>query len=95
MDVTKVDAAICDTVVKALKRGKYELEGDEILAFAQAFAWVAELKARIENAVAAQKAAPAAAIAPPAAPAPPAAAETPPPGKMKGMVVDRPTRRKP
>lgn len=40
LDFTKTDLARCDTVMKALKRGKYELEGEEVLAFAQAFAWL-------------------------------------------------------
>jgi len=40
LEFTKTDLARCDTVMKALKRGKYELEGEEVLAFAQAFAWL-------------------------------------------------------
>jgi hypothetical protein len=40
MEVTKTDLARLETVMKILKRGKYELEGEEVLAFAQAFHWV-------------------------------------------------------
>lgn len=40
MEFTKTDLARLETVMKILKRGKYELEGEEVLAFAQAFHWV-------------------------------------------------------
>lgn len=55
LEFTKSDLARLDTTMKALKRGKYELEGEEVLAFAQAFAYVSDLfdriKADIENPV--------------------------------------------
>lgn len=47
LEFTKIDLARCETVIKALKRGKYELEGDEVLAFAQAFAWLSQAFDRI------------------------------------------------
>lgn len=50
-EFTKTDLARCETVMKALKRGKYELEGDEILAFAQAFAWLSAQFERIRSEV--------------------------------------------
>lgn len=43
IEFNKVDLARLENVIKALKRGKYELEGDEILAFAQSFAWLSSL----------------------------------------------------
>lgn len=49
MEVTKTDLARAEVVMKALKRGKYDLEGEEVLAFAQAFHWVAELFGRIKT----------------------------------------------
>jgi hypothetical protein len=48
LEFTKVDLARAETVMKALKRGKYELEGDEVLAFAQAFAWISVVFDRIK-----------------------------------------------
>jgi hypothetical protein len=47
LEFTKTDLARCETVIKALKRGKYELEGDEVLAFAQAFSWLSNTFDRI------------------------------------------------
>jgi hypothetical protein len=49
LEFTKTDLARCETVMKALKRGKYELEGDEVLAFAQAFAWLSQTFDRIST----------------------------------------------
>lgn len=49
MEVSKVDLARCETIIKALKRGKYELEGEEVLAFAQCFAWLGALHERIKT----------------------------------------------
>lgn len=34
--------------MKALKRGKFELEGEEILAFSQCFAWLGSLSDRMK-----------------------------------------------
>jgi len=51
IEFTKTDLARMDTVMKALKRGKYELEGEEVLAFAQAFAWVSVTFDRIKSAM--------------------------------------------
>ncbi len=48
LDFTKTDLARAETVIKALKRGKYELEGEEVLAFAQAFAWISVVFDRIK-----------------------------------------------
>ncbi len=40
LELTKTDLARLDNVRKALLKGKYELEGDEVLAFAQSFHWL-------------------------------------------------------
>lgn len=49
LQVTATDIARIKTVLSALKRGKWtELEGEEILAFAQAFGWTAQLASRLE-----------------------------------------------
>jgi hypothetical protein len=39
IEFTKIDLARMDTILKMVRRGKYELEGEEVLAFAQAYAW--------------------------------------------------------
>lgn len=52
MEVTKVDIARAENVIRALKRGKFEVEGEEILAFAQSFAWLGELIGRVQAALA-------------------------------------------
>jgi hypothetical protein len=48
IEFNKVDLARLETVMKALKRGKYELEGDEVLAFSQSFAWLSSLFDKIQ-----------------------------------------------
>ncbi|TXH10648.1 MAG: hypothetical protein E6R04_04765 [Spirochaetes bacterium] len=53
LEVTKTDLVRCETVLKALRRGKYELEGEEVLAFAQAFGWLADHAEKIKAALAA------------------------------------------
>lgn len=63
MEVTKLDLTRADNLIKMLKRGKYELEGEEVLGFAQTFHWVATLKLKIEDELAPKP--PAAALAPP------------------------------
>lgn len=49
LEFSKLDLARLETVMKALKRGKYELEGDEVLAFAQAFAYLSSLYEKIKT----------------------------------------------
>lgn len=49
IEFTKVDLARLENVIKAVKRGKYELEGEEILAFAQSFAWLSALFDKIQS----------------------------------------------
>ncbi len=49
MEFTKTDLARLETVMKILKRGKYDLEGEEVLAFAQAFHWVSATFDRIKE----------------------------------------------
>jgi hypothetical protein len=49
--VSQLDAARLKTVLSALKRGKWELEGEEVLAFAQAFAWASDLSEAIKKAL--------------------------------------------
>jgi len=48
--ITDTDKTRAMVLLTALKKGTWTLEGEEILAFAQVFHWVAELKARLENA---------------------------------------------
>ena len=50
MEILETDMARVTTLLSALKRGKWELEGDEVLAFAQVFAWASELKNRLKAA---------------------------------------------
>lgn len=49
LEFSEIDLARLDILMKALKRGKYELEGEEILAFGQAFVWVATTHERIKS----------------------------------------------
>lgn len=52
LEVTATDQRRLATVMSALRRGSYkELESAEVLAFAQAFAWTAELAARMDAAL--------------------------------------------
>jgi hypothetical protein len=43
MQFTKTDLARLEQLLKALRRGKYDLEGEEVLAFAQCFHWAGAL----------------------------------------------------
>ena len=49
MQFTKTDLARLEQLLKALRRGKYELEGEEVLAFAQCFAWASTLHEAIKD----------------------------------------------
>ena len=40
--VSDTDLKRLKVILAALKKGKWELEGEEVLAFAQAFSWAAE-----------------------------------------------------
>jgi len=51
IEVTATDLTRIKVVLSSLKRGKWELEGEEILAFAQGFGWVAELQGRVKAAL--------------------------------------------
>lgn len=66
MEVTKTDLIRATVVLTALRRGKYDMQGDEVLAFAQAFTWLTELHDRVKLS-----------LEPPAAPAPVAPPPTP------------------
>ena len=55
MEVTATDAARLKVLLTALKRGKYDLEGEEVLAFAQMFHWASELAVRISTALVSEK----------------------------------------
>lgn len=48
IEFTKPDLNKLITVMAALKRGKYELEGEEVLAFAQSFAWLSQLSDKVK-----------------------------------------------
>lgn len=63
--VTATDASRLKTILAMLRRGEWKLEGEEVLAFAQATHWLCELERRIGLALA------------PPPPAPPAAVEAP------------------
>ena len=43
MQFTKTDLARLEQLLKVFRRGKYELEGEEVLAFAQCFHWAGAL----------------------------------------------------
>jgi len=64
IEVTDVDSARVGVLMTALKRGKWELEGEEILAFAQVFSWAAELQGRLKAAKEPEPLAPVAEIKP-------------------------------
>jgi len=53
MKYTKSDLLRAENLIKIIKRGKYELDGMEALAFSQACAWfngiVEEIKAEVEK----------------------------------------------
>lgn len=51
MEFTKTDLVRLETVLKMVRRGKYELEGEEVLAFAQAYAWGTGMMDRIKVAL--------------------------------------------
>lgn len=48
MEVTKTDLARADTILRCIRRGQYDLEGEEVLAFAQAYSWMADLLGRMK-----------------------------------------------
>lgn len=48
IEFTKPDLNKLITVMAALKRGKFELEGEEVLAMAQSFAWLSQLADKIK-----------------------------------------------
>lgn len=48
IEFTKGDLHKIVNVMAALKKGKYEVEGEEILAFAQSFAWLSQLADKIK-----------------------------------------------
>jgi hypothetical protein len=47
-EFTKTDLARLETLMAVIKRGKYELSGEEILAVAQSCSWAAQLHERIK-----------------------------------------------
>jgi hypothetical protein len=52
-----IDQSNCENLVRALKKGKFELEGLEIIAMADVFKWVTRLHATIQSEIAADAAA--------------------------------------
>jgi len=40
---TEKDSTHCWNLVRALKKGKFELDGEEIIAFSRMFQWVSDL----------------------------------------------------
>lgn len=49
IEFTKADLNKVINVMAALKRGKYEVDGEEVLAFAQSFAWLSQLADKIKT----------------------------------------------
>lgn len=47
MEFTKQDLVQCDNLIKALKKGTFQLEGIEVLALAQAMQWLGKMQAVI------------------------------------------------
>jgi hypothetical protein len=45
--ISPTDVTRIKVIISAMRKGKWELEGDEILAFAQGFAWASEMHERI------------------------------------------------
>ena len=43
MDFTKVDLVHAENLIRALKKAKFDLDGMEVLAFAELFKWVNKL----------------------------------------------------
>lgn len=56
MKITKVDIVHSKNMLKALGRGKWEMEGMEILAFADMMRWFASLQNKMEVEVADEEA---------------------------------------
>jgi hypothetical protein len=56
MKITKQDLAPSRNMLKALGKGKWELDGIEILAFASMMQWFAALQKKIEEEVALEEA---------------------------------------
>jgi hypothetical protein len=51
IQVTQTDIARLKVIMSAMRKGKWELEGDEVLAFAQGFAWTSDMNDRINAAL--------------------------------------------
>lgn len=49
MEVNKTDLTRCQTALAALKRGKYELDGVELMAVAQAITWLSTLHDKMKT----------------------------------------------
>jgi hypothetical protein len=47
-EFTKTDLTRLETLMAVVKRGKYDLSGDEILAVAQSCSWAAQLHEKIK-----------------------------------------------
>lgn len=54
IEFTKGDLNKLVTAMAIFKRGKYDLEGEEILAAAQSFAWLSQLAEKIKTNLEAQ-----------------------------------------
>jgi hypothetical protein len=51
IQVSATDIARLKIILSAMKKGKWELEGEEVLAFAQGFNWLAETHEKINAAL--------------------------------------------
>lgn len=58
MEVAKTDLTRCETALAALKRGKFELDGTEVMAVAQSITWLSTLHERLKLQLEAQAARP-------------------------------------
>jgi hypothetical protein len=51
IEVSATDVTRLKVILAAMKKGKWELEGEEVLAFAQGFSWAAEMHEKIKKAL--------------------------------------------
>lgn len=49
MHFTKTDLSRCEGLLKALKRAKFDLEGEEVLAMGQTIVWASQLYSKMKE----------------------------------------------
>ena len=55
MEVTKTDLLRCENLVRALKKGEFKLDGEEVMAMSQSIVWASQLAEKIKAALEAPK----------------------------------------